>query len=82
MKATSVSDTLFILFGAAGDLSWRLVVPAIFNLYLDGHLPQRFKLLAVDRTESVLPTSRRTFTKALRKIHDAENHRRMLGTIS
>ncbi len=52
MKATFVSDTLFILFGAAGDLSWRLVVPALFNLYLDGHLPQRFKLLAVDRTES------------------------------
>lgn len=52
MKATSVSDTLFVLFGAGGDLSWRLVVPAIFNLYLDGHLPQRFKLIAVDRVDS------------------------------
>jgi glucose-6-phosphate 1-dehydrogenase len=53
MKATTTpSDTLFVLFGAGGDLSWRLVVPALFNLFLDGHLPQRFKLLAVDRSDS------------------------------
>ena len=53
MKATaSLGDTLFILFGASGDLSWRLVVPALFNLFLDGHLPHRFRLLAVDRLDS------------------------------
>ena len=52
MKAmTAPSDTLFTLFGAGGDLSWRLVVPALFNLFLDGHLPVRFKLLAVDRSD-------------------------------
>ena len=48
-SATSLNDNLFVLFGAGGDLSWRLVVSVVFNLYLDGHLPQRFKLLAVDR---------------------------------
>ena len=46
------SDTLFVLFGAGGDLSWRLVVPALFNLYLDGHLPERFVLMAVDRSDT------------------------------
>lgn len=50
--AITPSDTLFVLFGAGGDLSWRLVVPAIFNLFLDGHLPQRFKLLGVDRSDT------------------------------
>ena len=49
---TAPSDTLFVLFGAGGDLSWRLVVPALFNLFLDGHLPKRFRLLAVDRSDS------------------------------
>lgn len=49
---TNAADTLFVLFGASGDLSWRLVVPALFNLYLDGHLPRRFQLLAVDRLDS------------------------------
>lgn len=44
-------DTLFVLFGAAGDLSHRLIVPALFNLYLDGQLPQHFKLLCIDRRD-------------------------------
>ena len=47
--ATTPNDTLFVLFGSGGDLSWRLVVPALFNLFLDGHLPQRFCLFAADR---------------------------------
>ncbi len=42
-------NAVFVLFGAAGDLSQRLVVPALFNLHLDGQLPGRFSLLAVDR---------------------------------
>ena len=53
MKTPTIpNDTLFVLFGAGGDLSWRLVVPALFNLYLDGHLPERFVLLAVSRSDS------------------------------
>lgn len=50
--ATDPSDTLFVLFGASGDLAWRMVVPALFNLFLDQHLPKRFQLLAVDRSDS------------------------------
>ncbi len=53
MKTTTTpNDTLFILFGAEGDLSWRLVVPALFNLFLDGHLPERFQLIAVDHADT------------------------------
>lgn len=53
MKMTTTpNDTLFVLFGAEGDLSWRLVVPALFNLFLDGHLPKKFQLIAVDRADT------------------------------
>jgi glucose-6-phosphate 1-dehydrogenase len=41
----------FVLFGAGGDLSWRLIVPALFNLYLDNQLPERMLLLGVDRDD-------------------------------
>ena len=44
-------NTLFVLFGAGGDLSWRLIVPALFNLFLDGHVPERFVLFGVDRDD-------------------------------
>jgi glucose-6-phosphate 1-dehydrogenase len=43
--------TLFVLFGAGGDLSQRLIMPALFNLYLDGQLPQRFALYCIDRSD-------------------------------
>ncbi len=48
---TELRDTQFVLFGAGGDLSWRLVVPALYDLYVSGHLPDRFVLLGVDRAE-------------------------------
>ena len=47
-------NTLFTLFGASGDLSQRLILPALFNLFLDGLLPNRFRLLAVDRSDRPL----------------------------
>jgi len=39
----------FVLFGAMGDLAWRLIGPALFNLHLDGQLPSGFSLIGVDR---------------------------------
>jgi glucose-6-phosphate 1-dehydrogenase len=41
--------TILVLFGAAGDLTWRLVLPAIYDLFLDGRLPDRAAIIGVDR---------------------------------
>jgi glucose-6-phosphate 1-dehydrogenase len=43
----------FVLFGAMGDLAWRLIAPALFNLHLDGQLPANFSLIGVDRDLNV-----------------------------
>lgn len=40
---------IFTLIGARGDLAWRLVVPALYDLYRAGGLPGRFALIGVDR---------------------------------
>ncbi|MGD2075497.1 MAG: glucose-6-phosphate dehydrogenase [Gammaproteobacteria bacterium] len=40
----------FVLFGAAGDLSHRLILPALYALYHQGQLPDRFALIGTDRT--------------------------------
>ena len=40
-------STQFVLFGASGDLSQRLIVPALFNLYLDKQLPRQFSLWGI-----------------------------------
>src|SRR3954465_12184120 len=31
-----------VIFGGAGDLSWRKLLPAIYNLNVDGVLPSHF----------------------------------------
>lgn len=43
--AQPAGPCLIILFGASGDLSKRLLLPAIYNLACDGLLPERFAIL-------------------------------------
>ena len=42
---------VFVIFGGGGDLAWRKLVPALFSLYRDRALPERFALLFLDRME-------------------------------
>ncbi|HKQ37733.1 MAG TPA: glucose-6-phosphate dehydrogenase, partial [Verrucomicrobiae bacterium] len=37
-----------VIFGAAGDLTKRLVVPALYNLVGAGRLPEEFRIVGVD----------------------------------
>ena len=39
-----------IIFGANGDLCWRKLVPALYNLYLTDHLPEFFFIIAIDHS--------------------------------
>jgi glucose-6-phosphate 1-dehydrogenase len=43
---------VMVLFGAGGDLTKRLLMPALYNLACDGLLPQNFALIAADLKES------------------------------
>jgi glucose-6-phosphate 1-dehydrogenase len=36
---------VLVIFGAAGDLSWRKLLPAVYNLNVDGVLPSHFAVL-------------------------------------
>lgn len=44
---TKIAPTVLVIFGAAGDLTWRKLMPAIYNLYLDQWLPEHFAILGV-----------------------------------
>jgi glucose-6-phosphate 1-dehydrogenase len=41
--------TIIVLFGGAGDLVWRKLIPSLFDLYREGRMSERFAILAVDR---------------------------------
>ncbi len=46
--------TVLIIFGAGGDLTWRKLAPALYNLLLDKQLPERFAVIGLDMKEETL----------------------------
>jgi glucose-6-phosphate 1-dehydrogenase len=44
----SQEPTAIVIIGAAGDLTWRKLVPALFDLYVDRWLPEKFAVVGVD----------------------------------
>jgi hypothetical protein len=43
-----LEPTVFVIFGGAGDLTWRKLVPALFDLSKDRSMPADFSIIAVD----------------------------------
>jgi glucose-6-phosphate 1-dehydrogenase len=53
MKKSRISEaTVFVIFGGEGDLTGRKLIPALYSLFLDGRLPERFRILGVSRNRS------------------------------
>src|SRR5580704_12160995 len=46
-----LEPTVFVIFGGGGDLTWRKLIPALFDLSQDRSLPENFAILAVDRVK-------------------------------
>ena len=51
IKVTDVLTKTIIIFGATGDLCKRKLVPALYQLFLKGMLPQSFKIIGASRTK-------------------------------
>jgi glucose-6-phosphate 1-dehydrogenase len=45
----ALDPTIIVLFGGAGDLAWRKLMPSLFDLHREGRMPEQFAILAVDR---------------------------------
>ena len=43
--------TVFVIFGGTGDLNARKISPALYNLFLDGYLPEHFAIIGTGRTQ-------------------------------
>jgi glucose-6-phosphate 1-dehydrogenase len=42
--------TIFFIFGGTGDLTSRKLIPALYNLYVDGWMPSNFAVVPMGRT--------------------------------
>ena len=50
-QAKPADPCTMVIFGASGDLTRRLVMPALYNLSRTKMLPEKFALIGVARTQ-------------------------------
>ena len=50
-QAKPADPCAIVIFGASGDLTKRLIVPALYNLARTKMLPEKFSLIGVARAE-------------------------------
>ena len=58
-----LEPTIFVIFGGGGDLTWRKLVPALFDLSQDRSMPADFSIIVVDRVDL-------SDEKLRRRLHD------------
>src|SRR6185436_19082785 len=50
LRPVKDQPTIFIIYGATGDLCWRKLAPALYNLFLDDWMPDKFAIIGTGRT--------------------------------
>src|SRR5215469_15846364 len=78
-KAETVSvapPCAMVIFGAGGDLTKRLVAPALYNLVIAKRLPGGFRLVGIDHRNTTVEDWRRSLTEMMNEFvasHDGES---------
>ena len=44
-------ECFLVIFGASGDLAQKKLIPALFNLFCQNLLPEKFAVLGISRTD-------------------------------
>ncbi|NUP07333.1 MAG: glucose-6-phosphate dehydrogenase [Polyangiaceae bacterium] len=50
VQERSAKPCALVIFGATGDLAKRKLIPALYNLMKEGHLPEHFELVGIGRS--------------------------------
>lgn len=66
------SPTILFIFGGSGDLAQRKLLPALYNLFLDGYLPKQAAVIGVGRN-AYTNTAYKTHIKNGIKEHSRRN---------
>ncbi|MDO1605900.1 glucose-6-phosphate dehydrogenase [Lactobacillus sp. YT155] len=66
------NPTLFIIFGGSGDLAHRKLYPALFNLYRNGYINEKFAVIGTARRDWSDDFFRDTVKESLKKFCEDE----------
>jgi len=64
---------IYVIFGASGDLTKRKLVPALYSLFIQGLLPERFALLGVSRSPFTDDEFRNEMKTAINDFKEIDN---------
>ena len=63
----TATPVLFLIFGGTGDLAYRKLIPALYNLYLDGYLPDQVRIIGAGRSSFPSPSYRAHLRKGVQE---------------
>lgn len=67
MNLETPDNCVIVIFGASGDLTKRKLMPAIYKLYKQGNLPEKFELLGTSSSELSDENFRQNMAEAVKK---------------
>src|SRR2546428_14002016 len=76
-----LSPATMTIFGAGGDLTKRLIVPALYNLVRAGKLPEGFAIVGVDHNDQTTEEWCRSLAEMLQAFIHAGGRERQGETI-
>jgi glucose-6-phosphate 1-dehydrogenase len=81
LERLPVHPTTLVIFGGTGDLAHRKLLPAIYNLAHEGHLPERFNLIAIARTEQPHEAYQQSMRDSIRRYSRTEPNPEVLDAL-
>src|SRR6476469_555340 len=51
MPQNDLQPTLIFIFVGIGDLTYRKLIPSLYNLYIDNYMPAQFQIICIGRTD-------------------------------
>ena len=66
-RKNQVENQILVIFGSNGDLAKRKLLPAIFQLYLDNLLPERFAVIGAGSLEKTVEQNRLDVGESMRQ---------------
>jgi glucose-6-phosphate 1-dehydrogenase len=70
-----LSSAVITIFGAAGDLTKRLIVPALYNLVRGGKLPEGFAIIGVDHNDETTEAWRQSLAEMMQAFASASGRK-------
>ena len=67
-SAAPAPPCAMVIFGAAGDLTKRLIMPALYNLVNARRLPEQFRIVGVDRAANTTEAWRKGLTDTMSEL--------------